>query len=68
MSKKDDILKALQRGEKLTPLGALKRFGCMTLSQRVSEWRRAGMPIRDKFVEGENYKVYWWDPQEPLLG
>ena len=67
MSKKDAILKALQSGEKLTPLDALKRFGCMTLSQRVSEWRRQGKPIADKFVDGQPYKVYWWEPQEKLL-
>jgi hypothetical protein len=67
MSKKDAILLALQRGEHLTPLEALKRFGCMTLSQRVSEWRREGKPIKDRFVEGHNYKEYWWDPQEQLL-
>lgn len=67
MKKKDAILQALQRGEKLTPLDALRRFGCMTLSQRVSEWRREGKPIADKFVEGQNYKVYWWQPQGEML-
>lgn len=67
MSKKDDILRALQAGERLTPLDALKRFGCLTLSQRVSEWRAAGLPIKDRYVEGQPFKVYWWEPQQELV-
>jgi hypothetical protein len=67
VSKEEQVLKALQRGERLTPLDALKRYGIFTLSQRVSEWRRQGKPIRDRYVDGAKHKEYWWEPQERLI-
>jgi uncharacterized protein (DUF2384 family) len=45
-SQNERIRTALERGEKLTPIGALKRFNCLRLAARVEQLRRAGMPIR----------------------
>lgn len=44
-SQKERIREHLQRGGRLTPLQALQRFGCMTLSQRVGELKREGYRI-----------------------
>lgn len=51
MSQEKQILRALKRGEKITPLEALKRFGCMRLSGRVYALRRAGYPIATDLIE-----------------
>jgi len=68
MSQKDAILTALQAGERLTPLKALQRFQCMTLSQRVTELRREGKPINSRMVpnhEGGRKRIaeYWMEVQ-----
>lgn len=40
-----ELLVALQNGERLTPLTALEKYRCFSLSQRMGELRRAGWPI-----------------------
>ena len=40
------ILAALQAGEKLTPMDALNRFGCMRLGARIWDLRQEGYPIQ----------------------
>ena len=56
MSQKIQILRALKRGEKLTPMEALKRFGCFRLSGRILEIRREGYPVLTTIVErGEKH-------------
>jgi hypothetical protein len=45
MTQCEQILKALESGERLTPLIALESFGCLSLSQRVGELKRKGFPI-----------------------
>lgn len=42
MSQRDEILSALRAGDSLTPLAALKRFGCMRLAARIEELRLCG--------------------------
>ena len=46
-----DLLMALKAGERLTPLTALERYRCLSLSQRVSELKRAGWPIERQMVK-----------------
>lgn len=67
MSKKDDLRAALLRGERLTPLLALQRYRCLSLSQRIGEFKTEGMRIEDMFVEGQPYKIYWIAPQPEQL-
>ena len=45
MSQKADILAALKRGESLTRLDILDRFGCIEGAARITELRQDGWPI-----------------------
>ena len=45
MSQKSDILAALKRGETLTAMDALTRFGCFRLAARICELRQEGWNI-----------------------
>lgn len=60
MTQTDRILKALQSGQKLTPMAALKRFGCFRLAARVADLRRAGYDISATIVKraGKRYAAY----------
>lgn len=40
-----ELLAALKNGERLTPLSALEKYRCFSLSQRMGELRRSGWPI-----------------------
>lgn len=54
------LLKLLKR-KWISPVDALNEAGCFSLAQRVSEWRAAGIDIRDKWVElngGKRVKAY----------
>ena len=44
-SQSAQILAALERGEALTPLDALRDFGCMRLGARIWDLKRAGHRI-----------------------
>lgn len=46
------ILAALQAGEKLTPMDALNRFGCLRLGARIWDLRKEGYTI-----VSENYQT-----------
>jgi hypothetical protein len=57
-----ELLAALKRGERLTPLSALERYKCFSLSQRLGELRRAGWPVRSQMVKlpsGKSVAEYW---------
>ena len=56
MTQKQQILAALQAGERLTVLTALERFGCYALSQRRTGLRREGHPIQSQNVRLPNGK------------
>lgn len=45
-----ELLMALKKGERLTPLSALERYRCFSLSQRMGELKRAGWPILTQMV------------------
>lgn len=66
LNKKDALRAALLRGEVLTPLVALNKYRCFSLSQRCGEFRKEGLPLKDAFVEGQPYKKYWMEQQMPL--
>lgn len=50
MSQKAAILEALRDGQRITPLNALIRFHCLSLSQRVGQLRREGHLILDTWL------------------
>ncbi len=58
MSQNEQILKALRKGRKITPLDALRNFGCFRLSARILELRQDGCPIETEKVNGKPYARY----------
>lgn len=40
----------------ITPLDALTEAGCLSLSQRCGEFKRAGIQVLDKWVDLDNGK------------
>ena len=50
MSQNDAILAHLQTGAELTPLEALRNFGCLRLAARIFELRCEGVPIAERIV------------------
>lgn len=59
MTQRESIVKRLQRGW-TTGLQALNDCGTMKLATRVSEMRRDGLNVIDKWVEqgGKRFKAY----------
>jgi hypothetical protein len=56
MSQKAEILAHLKLGKSLTPLEALRMFGCLRLAARISEIRDIG--LNEGFtVKTESYMV-----------
>jgi hypothetical protein len=51
-----EILMALKRGEKITPLFALNEFKCFRLSARIENLRKQGYSIRTEMIETESGK------------
>lgn len=61
--KTEAIKKHLLSGKKLTSLDAVKLFGTIKLTTRISEMRRDGMKINDEWLVNKKtksrYKCYW---------
>ena len=58
----DMILQALKRGDRLTQLTALDRFGCSRLAARIGELKQAGHAIEDRTIQvarDKHVKEYW---------
>lgn len=58
---KKDTLFCLLRRQYVTPIDALNYCGIFSLAQRVSEWRRDGHLIGDKWIvtpSGARVKAY----------
>jgi len=61
--KKRTMLSSLQTGLKrrwISPMRALVDHGCMSLSQRCGELRRAGVKVQSRWAEsnGKRFKEY----------
>lgn len=54
------IITALEKGQKLTPIDALKRFACFRLASRISSLRKAGYNIVSEIVtkQGKRFAQY----------
>ena len=46
----DKILALLARGQTITPMTALNRFGCLRLAARIAELKKHGHDIRTHMV------------------
>lgn len=58
-----DLLRAFQRGERLTVAEALTRYQVYALSQRVGELRRQGWPVESEWYAtagGAKVKRYFF--------
>ncbi len=51
MSQIAELEKYLEAGHGITPLGALEMFGCLSLSQRISELRQEGKQFEEKWLK-----------------
>lgn len=60
LTQADRIGRALLEGDRITPLDALRRFGCLRLGARVYDLRRHGLPVERRMVErdGKRYAEY----------
>ena len=57
------ILAALQSGHRVTPLVALRRFGCFRLGARIYALKRKGYKIESHIVKAGDAHVaeYWME-------
>lgn len=58
MTHNELILAALKKGERLTPLTILRRFGCLRASARIYDLRRAGHPVETLRTPSAPYATY----------
>ena len=65
-SKKDALRAAFLRYEVLTPLTALNKYRCLSLSQRVGEFTKEGIPIKSEKVQGQPYHRYYIEQPKQL--
>ena len=64
MSQTQQILTALQAGERITPLDALDKWGCFRLSARIADIKEMGYEVLSQFiklVDGTKFKEYWME-------
>lgn len=55
------ILHVLQSGKPVTPLIALRRFGCLRLAARINDLKAEGHKIQSRMMErnGKRFAAYW---------
>ena len=70
MTQSDQILEALQRGECLTPLESLRRFGTLRLGARIWDLKQKGYNIETRLVkvgpEGKTVASYFIPINPPV--
>ena len=54
MSQKDDILRYMREEGSITPVDALRNFGCMRLAARIDDAKREGWDIETEPESGKN--------------
>lgn len=58
-TQREQIRDHLLRCGSITPLTALREYGCMRLGARILELRRAGMNIKTRTpAEGKRFAIY----------
>ena len=66
MSQKQKILNYMLRGNRITPLEALKYFQCERLAARIADIRNSGHDVKSEFItlsSGKRVKAYWIEPK-----
>ena len=61
MTQNEQLRAALLAGRSLTPLDALRDFGCFRLAARVADLRREGLPIEcaSETKNGKRFARYY---------
>lgn len=54
MTQAEKVLRHLKTVGTITPMDAIREYGCLRLGARICDLRRAGYPIRSKIVTGKN--------------
>jgi hypothetical protein len=57
MSQRLAIQRYLAMGHAITPLQALEKFGCLTLSQRIGEIKRDGFKVQSTMIQVGSKRV-----------
>lgn len=62
------ILEAMKKGARITPMDALRRFGCFRLSARIADLRMAWHKIFSHMVErnGKHVAEYYMGAKRKL--
>ena len=60
MSQNNQILNYLKSGKSISPMGALKKFGCFRLGARIFDLKRKGHNIYTEFTtkKGKTFAEY----------
>lgn len=60
MSQTQAILDHMKRGQPITPMDALRLYGCFRLAARVADLRESGHPIERQLIrkDGKTYAEY----------
>jgi hypothetical protein len=60
-SQNNRILAYLRQGHSLTPLAALRMFGCFRLAARIYDLRYIGVNVKQRLIRirGKRVSVYW---------
>lgn len=66
MSQTEDIRDHLERYGRISPLVALREYGCFRLAARIAELRAKGMDI-ETLTSPEGYAVYVHDQEPPRI-
>jgi hypothetical protein len=69
-SQNDRILSYLSGGRSITPLEALRLFGCFRLGARIYDIQKDGHTIKRAMVEkgGKRFAQYWLDTSRKKAG
>ncbi len=69
-SQNHQIAAYLMRGGSITPIDALKMFGCFRLSARIADLRRSGYRIKTKLVteKGKTFASYRLEASDEVWG
>jgi len=57
VSQRLEIQRHLAKGHTITPMQAFLKFGCLALSQRCTELRRDGWPVKTRMVNVNGKRV-----------
>lgn len=54
MTQQEKILNYMKRYGSITPLDAMREFGCMRLAARIADLAKNGVPIKREMVKSRN--------------